>query len=79
MYPLLLPRRGFLAQWILENLRKIAPLYELHYQYENNVPVRFVDVEKTTEENMVHHENVDPETKMENVDPEKIQEKIALE
>ena len=58
MYPLLVPRRGFLAQWILENLRKIAPLYELHY--ENNVPVRFVDVEK-----IEHYENVDHETKME--------------
>ena len=47
MYPLLVPRRGFLAQWILENLRKIAPLYDLHYEIQNIVPVRFVDVEKT--------------------------------
>ena len=77
MYPSLVPREGFLAQWIPENLRKIAPYCDIHQEnialvldvhYEN------VSIEKSVE----NHENIAPvryadvEETEENVDVEEV-------
>ena len=77
MYPSLVPREGFLAQWISENLQKIAPCYGIHQ--ENIALVLDVHYENVSiEKGVENHENIalvrhaDVEEIEENVDVEKL-------